>query len=105
MTVVYLIKGRSEALTYPDSVGYSVEGLNGTQVYSVWVMISWGSPPPALASHSKMLFHYDLDNATFVWNQKGSNLTAVGSGNYTITVSLGEYGSNCTIEIRPNPTT
>ncbi|MCW4044133.1 MAG: arrestin family protein [Candidatus Bathyarchaeota archaeon] len=66
-----LVNGKSEAFIYPDRMGFAVEEPNGHQVYNLETRIQWASPTPTLAAHSKTLFHSDLDNATFIWDQKG----------------------------------
>lgn len=95
-----MLNGKNEAVIYPSSVGYSVESSNGTEIYGFGQDISWASPYPTFAPHSKTLFPSLGGAATFVWSQKDINRTLVESGNYTIKVFVALYGtSECKIEI------
>jgi hypothetical protein len=100
-----LVNGKNEPVDYPDSMGFSVEASNGTGVYNITIVLSWGNPAPTLAAHSKVLFHYYSDNATFVWNQKGGfGAFILSPDNYTITVAIGDWTSNpVIIEVRSTP--
>ncbi len=100
-----LVNGKNEPVPYPDSMGFSVEASNGTGVYNMTMALSWGNPAPTLAAHSKVLFHYYSDHATFVWNQKrGFGAFSLSPDNYTITVAIGDWTSNpISIEVRSVP--
>jgi len=100
---VYMINEKSVAISYPTSIGYTIEDSNGTEIFGFVTDITWASPYPTFASHSKTLFTFFSDEATFVWNQNDIEHKAAEPGIYTIRAFLGHNSSQCDFEILPNP--
>lgn len=100
----YMINEKSVAVSYPSSIGYTIEDSNGTEIFGFVTDISWESPYPTFAPHSKTLFTLSSDETTtFVWNQNDIEHKAAEPGVYTVRVSLGNNSSQCDFEILLNP--
>lgn len=98
---IYINNQRDRPVPYPESVVLYIRDLD-------YYMYSAPGAPPGLSSippHHKTIYY------VHIWDQKvevDGNRTQVPPSNYTITVSFeGQFnfgeGTNCTIEIRPNP--